>query len=1085
MNSTQELLTLTLTTDVRPAMLGIKQLQASITGNMKKIQTTVQKSDKGFGRLMKTVTGFKTKNKGIKELKDQMSALDKALNQRKDQYREEVEKAKKAPRGSQERKDAMANVKKMKDATQVSDLQKQRHETGGKLKELEETPGFDWKAINAGAEEAGEHYAEPLHDLLSKDAPRMMKGAAKAFIGLHTAALKTGSLGKTLSEKGSHMMGKKGLGSKIMGGAAKGGGELMKVLGGITSIFTSLGPILSVAGSFMMSFVKIILDAEAAVKEYNKAILASSGTAGYFARNMGRSEDAAKDMEESLRGAQEGVMEAMSSMNISKDAAIGFQTAVTKEGVALDALGKKMGTAEENADAHAKSIKMAVAYSRQFGVSLGELGQLQGQLMGDIGMSANEVTAGFESIRAGANAAGMESNKFFGIVRSFSSDLSLFTLRLAEVTKIMGVLGKTMDPRKMNQFLQTLNQKFEGSITDNLKFQMLAGPEGTEIANKDMGDKLEAIKNNIRETLGPGEATENEIASLVEIMKKNDPRELAQWQLKNDKKLNGKLNSAIEDQMNLQARLGSKDALDQASVMGALGPLAKIATLQAISQKQNHTGLENLQGLALANIESMGVASDKEIQGYKKLIQGAMIGQEALIKAAEQGNLNEEQKAQVERMNIKGNHEEVVKQLTAMLRGQGGFDAYMRSLDQTTQEQMLNANKVETHEQATKRIQTSIMDEIQQVTDVWLMKIWNILHDIWGAIMNWFAKFSMGEKSHLAYAKVAASTANIPGLEDALMGGGTPAEMGAKMVEKVGKGLIDRVNAAVAESKGLKEQLSNERDPKKLDEIRKRLKELEPVLSFDKFDEKTMKYEAQNSGVDRLTEHLIKMQAALDKAVPVKKSAAPAPGTPEAKGTETAKPPVAATEAAASETSQQATTDSVKELQRAVTGDGIKLSAATVAGPLKDSMADSVYEGTAKALFEYYMYSGLNRSTVAGAIGSGVSPAAIAQSMTGGKTPETALNSLVSDAAAPHAMGGTVMGIRNGMAQINGFPSAAAGEGWASVGRGETIVPAGSRGGGGGGGVKVELELKGDLKRFIEARVVEGAAAHDRNKRLR
>jgi hypothetical protein len=75
-----------------------------------------------------------------------------------------------------------------------------------------------------------------------------------------------------------------------------------------------------------------------------------------------------------------------------------------------------------------------------------------------------------------------------------------------------------------------------------------------------------------------------------------------------------------------------------------------------------------------------------------------------------------------------------------------------------------------------------------------------------------------------------------------------------------------------------------------------------------------------------------------------------------------------------------------------------------------------------------------------------------------------------------------VTSIANGVANVSKLPP---GEGWTSIGAGEKILPAGGRGGGGGGGVKVELELKGDLRKFINARVVEGAAQFEKNKRFR
>ena len=70
-------------------------------------------------------------------------------------------------------------------------------------------------------------------------------------------------------------------------------------------------------------------------------------------------------------------------------------------------------------------------------------------------------------------------------------------------------------------------------------------------------------------------------------------------------------------------------------------------------------------------------------------------------------------------------------------------------------------------------------------------------------------------------------------------------------------------------------------------------------------------------------------------------------------------------------------------------------------------------------------------------------------------------------------------GIANGMAMV-----AAHGEGLASVGRGERIVPAG--GGGNGGGVQINVNGIGgqDLARLIHGRVVEGIREFKRRERL-
>jgi hypothetical protein len=78
----------------------------------------------------------------------------------------------------------------------------------------------------------------------------------------------------------------------------------------------------------------------------------------------------------------------------------------------------------------------------------------------------------------------------------------------------------------------------------------------------------------------------------------------------------------------------------------------------------------------------------------------------------------------------------------------------------------------------------------------------------------------------------------------------------------------------------------------------------------------------------------------------------------------------------------------------------------------------------------------------------------------------------------PNASGGTVTGIANGIAV-----TAAAGEGLASIGRGERIVPAGS-----GGGTNVQVSVNGiggrDLANLIESKVIAGIREFKRREKF-
>lgn len=160
--------------------------------------------------------------------------------------------------------------------------------------------------------------------------------------------------------------------------------------------------------------------------------------------------------------------------------------------------------------------------------------------------------------------------------------------------------------------------------------------------------------------------------------------------------------------------------------------------------------------------------------------------------------------------------------------------------------------------------------------------------------------------------------------------------------------------------------------------------------------------------------------------------------------------------------------------------DKFKMDTGFLSGPYSKAVEGSVLAAVRTALFEYYMYKDLDKANVVEAMASkSLTPRqfsqAIGQGAQVGKTGEVTL-----DALAGNATGGVVTGVNNGLAMV----TAAAGEGLASVGAGERIVPAG----GGGGGNNYQINVKGiggqELAKIIEAKVIDGIHEYKRKERF-
>ena len=134
---------------------------------------------------------------------------------------------------------------------------------------------------------------------------------------------------------------------------------------------------------------------------------------------------------------------------------------------------------------------VAIGYSRLFGVSLEEMGQLQGELMSELSMSATSMTLAFSQMTDAAVESGIGVNKFFNIIRGVSQDLSLYGMRLKDVTKTLALMGKTMSPRNAQKFMQTLTQGFKGkSMQDRLKTALIGGAGIKKAAEGDVAEKM-------------------------------------------------------------------------------------------------------------------------------------------------------------------------------------------------------------------------------------------------------------------------------------------------------------------------------------------------------------------------------------------------------------------------------------------------------------------------------------------------------------------------------------------------------------------------------------------------------------------
>lgn len=827
---------------------------------------------------------------------------------------------------------------------QESTLERVQEASGPIVKQLEIEPTLLPDLLR----DAGEELVAPFAAFARKDLLGAMKAggtlAGKAF-------------------KGFQAMGKVDTAGGQMGGVLKGIASLSNKMGPILDLLSKFAPILGLVGTVLASLVKLFLDAEADAKAFNKQVMETSSLSGYLAKNMGDVGKAAQATERAMYDARDNTINRLDNVakNITKETHAAVLGALGAEGVPLATLNQQIAEIGKTSKMTADRIQnvgdvtwMATAYSRQFGVSLSEITQIQGDMMSEVGMGLKEVRKGFAAMEVGARDAGMESNKFFGIVRSFSSDLSLFTLRMADLTKVLTVLGKTMSPRNAQKFLQTITQQFKGAgLLDRTKSVLLGGKGATQnILKDDSSRRIEGLMADLRHV-----GSTDELKGSIQSGNTDEVQRLMS-QLVN---ITSAQREAILDATEMQKKLNTNNTIEIASALRTASPMAAIQMLDQIARTRIGKPMTELVGIEKVAFESMTGFNDEQLDQQRKMMQGLTQMRYDLASKLERSNgdlaaLSDTERSMLDKLGLSHKSSQ---EMVSSLREQVSNEDVWHSMDATEQDLLKSANATEDYQEKIAGLQQTMTQKMEILVDFLMGSFYNVVMDLYDAFI---------------------------GMWDSIRGmfGSAPS---AEIVSR---------------------QRANRQEFNKIQAQRASSNESSP------------------------------------------------------------------SEAAAE------TTDSVDQVNRTLKK-GVALARPTNA--YNTASSDATLEAIRQGLFEYYMYSGMDRSQVAAGMATGMNPMALVRGIVGATTEEGSVGAGFQRIQA-NAVGGIVSGLAGNMANVDRFPPAPPGEGWAAVRPGETIVPAGGRGGG-GSGVKVELQLKGDLRRFIDARVVEGSADFQRNRRLR
>lgn len=604
--------------------------------------------------------------------------------------------------------------------------------------------------------------------------------------------------------------GLKGVGAGITRGVAKGaegGGPmagvfkalqpLLKSLGPTLNMLGKMGPILGAVSSTIVGIIKLFVDAEAAAKDFNKAILETAGSGGHLYGAMNNATAGADDLNKTMTKIYNQAT-SLDNLNwgINKSTHQAVLNSLTAEGVSLKRLEKDFeNTAKGAADAagHAKdfgsTVQMAVAYSRNFGVSLQEVTTLQSEMMTEMGMSLSTVQKQFSGMAQGAEEAGIASNKFFAIIRGVSADLNLYNTRMEDAVHMLTLLGKVMSPKNAQKFMQASTGALKNmGRTERLKAALLTGGKSGKVVDRDIKRTADTLVSRLQDAT-KGAFSEDQIRNAVETG--GD----ALQKILNEvpKEMRGELKEAqLEMKMKQGMRKGGVFGTGLAG--GEAGPAAQLQILTD-ALKGFNGGKTLMDGIGSIGqqmmAENLGISIDQ--LNHMAKFEVAMNDQRDVLKK----NFKTDEKLQKKLSKIMGHDVKDASELDKL-----GYDQIMDTMDQDAKDQLKQAETELDFAKKSSKLQSSMLDKLETIMD-WIMnQVYNVLVGLWDTVADMFDLMpGSGDRAKFAKMEIDAAKGRNKDVMDAVQksGGDIYKMKGALMAGDGMKNVVEAINK-VAES---------------------------------------------------------------------------------------------------------------------------------------------------------------------------------------------------------------------------------------------------------------------------------------------
>jgi len=273
-----------------------------------------------------------------------------------------------------------------------------------------------------------------------------------------------------------------GLEKRIAAAVAKSGGE--GTVGALGPMLSKIGPMVATIGAIVGGLalvVKVMLDADAQTKEFNRSLLAGIAPIDAMV-------DSTKSLDENLRAITASGLESYelySKFRVLGKDQLEILNAYAGAGHLFVDMADGIKTADGRMRSYINAAQTALIYSNALGVSSTEIAQEQGRMMEEYSTGLATIADQYNSIYNAAQLSSFGTKRFYSMVVSATSGMSLYNTQLDSTSGLLKKLSKVMDPERAGEYIKKMQGGFKDEdITTRMKRNILIGTKSSRRINR-------------------------------------------------------------------------------------------------------------------------------------------------------------------------------------------------------------------------------------------------------------------------------------------------------------------------------------------------------------------------------------------------------------------------------------------------------------------------------------------------------------------------------------------------------------------------------------------------------------------------